>query len=130
MPAYRFILTRDVTESAAVDVSAPSASEAYEALMHTISPRAGRSSNRAEVGPVEWDHDECTGGTPYLTGVEKNGRLVADDDDDFDNFARTEPAEVGTTGRGSSVDEPPRNPIERVVNRLPLAGGRRRGPAR
>ena len=60
MPTFRIIVTRDVTESCVVTVSAADRDEAgTKALEHVLH----------YPDKVDWELDDCTGGDPYTTDI-------------------------------------------------------------
>jgi hypothetical protein len=63
MPTYRIIVTRDVTESCVVTVSAADAAKAQVKALESVwnSPHG-----------MDWEPDDCVGGDPYVTDCEEN----------------------------------------------------------
>ena len=68
MPIFRLIVTRDVTESCNVTVSAVDKDEAHTlALEHVLH----------HPDEVVWAPDDCVGGDPYVTNCEESDRIAA-----------------------------------------------------
>lgn len=68
MPTFRIIVTRDVTESCVVTVSAAGAAKAQvKALEHVLH----------HPDKVDWEPDDCIGDDPYVTDCEQSDRIAA-----------------------------------------------------
>ncbi len=68
MPTYTIIVTRDVTESCVVTVSATDKDAAeIKALEHVLH----------HPDKADWALDDCVGGDPYVTNVELDDSIAA-----------------------------------------------------